>query len=283
MGKTDWFIEKFDSKDAVGGLSFRIDEILFEAKTPYQHIRVLKNDFFGNVMLLDDIVMLTEKDEFYYHDMLMHVPLLCVDNPEKVLIIGGGDGGSIREALKHSCVKKVVLCEIDEAVIDISRRFFPSLSSGFDDELVELFIGDGIEYVKTHKQEFDCICIDSTDPVGPAVGLFTPEFYTGVNECLTPGGVMCAQTESPAWSLEDVVRIYGNVCKAFKNAHIFTAPSPCYPSGFWSYSIGLNSDKNPAEDFDRQRASQIAKLCKYYNPDIHRSAFALPNYIQKKL
>jgi spermidine synthase len=205
---------------------------------------------------------------------------MCTDNPEDVLIIGGGDGGSVREALKHPTVKRVVLCEIDKMVIDVAKEFFPTLSCFLDDERVEIMVADGIEYVNEHKNEFDTICIDSTDPIGPAVGLFTPEFYKSVNESLTPQGAM---SESPAWSPAQVIKISSNIKKVFGNAHVYLSPSPCYPSGTWSYTLGVKSEMDPATGFDIDRAEQIASQCKYYNPEIHKAAFALPNFIRNAL
>jgi len=281
MGHDNWFIEEFEGQ--VGGLSFKIDEVLFDETSPFQSVKVVRNSFFGNVMLLDDLVMLTEKDEFYYHDMLVHVPLLCAENPRDVLIIGGGDGGSVREALKHECVDRVVLCEIDKMVIDAAREFFPTLASCLDDERVEILVADGIEYVGAHKNEFDTICIDSTDPVGPAVGLFTPDFYWTVREALTMKGTMSAQTESPSWSLKEVAGIASNIRQGFGNAHVYTAPSPCYPSGMWSFTLGIKSDKDPATDFDIARAEIISRQCRYYNTDIHKAAFCLPNFMREAL
>jgi len=207
-----WFIEVFDGK--AGGLSFYIDEVLYEKQSPYQNIKVVRNAFLGNIMLLDDLVMLTDKDEFFYHDMLVHVPMTCVDNPESVLIVGGGDGGSVREVLKHPGVRRVVLCEIDGMVIEAAREYFPALSSCLDDPRVEVVVTDGIEYVKAHRNEFDCICIDSTDPIGPAVGLFSIEFYGSIRDALTDRGAMSAQTESPAWSLDQVSSIVKNMRQA---------------------------------------------------------------------
>ncbi|MCD6570832.1 MAG: polyamine aminopropyltransferase [Deltaproteobacteria bacterium] len=279
--KKGWFIEDFEGQ--AGGLSFKIDEVLYEGGSQYQTIKILKNSFFGNVMLLDDIVMLTEKDEFFYHEMLIHIPMTCVDNPRNVLIIGGGDGGSVREALKHESVEQVVLCEIDKMVIDVAKRYFPALGSCLDDKRVDVVVADGTEYIKDMKSEFDCICIDSTDPIGPGEVLFTPKFYSMVRLALRPGGCMSAQTESPAWSLEDVIKIRGNIKKAFSNAHIYLGPTPCYPSGLWSFIIALTSDKDPAKDFDELRASRIASLCKWYNTDTHRAAFCLPNFIKEAM
>lgn len=276
-----WFIEVFDGK--AGGLSFYIDEVLYEKQSPYQNIKVVRNAFLGNIMLLDDLVMLTDKDEFFYHDMLVHVPMTCVDNPESVLIVGGGDGGSVREVLKHPGVRRVVLCEIDGMVIEAAREYFPALSSCLDDPRVEVVVTDGIEYVKAHRNEFDCICIDSTDPIGPAVGLFSIEFYGSIRDVLTDRGAMSAQTESPAWSLDQVSSIVKNMRQAFGNAYPYLVPVPCYPSGLWSCTLCFKQDRNPADVFDRERAELVSQRCRYYNTDIHRACFALPNFIKQAL
>jgi spermidine synthase len=275
-----WFIEEY--KGTVGAASFRVFDVLFEGKSRFQEVKVLNNPFFGNVLLLDDLVMLTEKDEFYYHDMLVHVPMLCTDKSESVLIIGGGDGGSVREVLKHDGVKRVVLCEIDDMVIKVAKDYFPTLSSSMNDSRVEIFIGDGIEYVLSHANEFDCILIDSTDPVGPATGLFTPEFYKNVRNAMKKGGTMGAQTESPAWRMGDVAGIMGNIRQAFGSSHLYLCPMPCYPSGLWSFALGFKDGGNPLL-FDEKRAATVAESCIYYNPEIHRAAFALPNFIKKAL
>jgi spermidine synthase len=283
MMKSDsWFIEVFDG-GKVGGLSFQVDEVLFQGRSPYQHIEVVQNSFLGKVMLLDGLVMLTEKDEFYYHDMLVHVPMACVEDPENVLVVGGGDGGSVREMLKHPSVRRVVLCEIDGMVIEAARRFFPSVSSCLDDSRVEVVVADGIDYVSGLRNEFDCICIDSTDPVGPAAGLFSTEFYTHVRDALTEKGAMSAQSESPAWSMEEVTSIVRNMKNAFGSVHPYIFPIPCYPSGLWSCTVCFRRDRNPVRDFDRQRAALLAKACKYYNADIHTSCFALPNFFRQAL
>jgi len=285
MERGSWFIEEVDGQvgGQVGGLSFRIEEVLFEADSPFQNIKVVSNPFFGKVMLLDDVVMLTDKDEYFYHDMLVHVPMTCADDPEEVLIIGGGDGGSVREVLKHPGVKRVVLCEIDEMVIDVAREYFPGLASCLDEERVEVLCADGIEYIKAQSSAFDCICIDSTDPVGPAEGLFTAEFYAHVKRALTPKGAMSAQTESPAWGLENLVRIVGNVRTGFGNASLYLTPVPCYPSGLWSMTCATAHNRNPAQHFDLKRAQAVSARCTYYNPEIHRASFVLPNFVKEVL
>lgn len=277
----NWFIEDFEGK--VGGLSFKVDKVLYKGQSEYQDIKVVENSFFGRVLLLDDIVMLSDKDEFYYHDMLVHVPMVCARSPRHVLVIGGGDGGTVREVLKHPGVERVVLCEIDAMVIDVAKRYFPSLSASLDDERVEIVNKDGSKYIKQFHESFDCICIDSTDPIGPGEKLFTKDFYSDVKKALRQDGCMSAQSESPAWSLDEVIRIRGNIASAFGNAHVYTAPTPCYPSGFWSFTLALVKDKDPEVDFDLGRAKDIAKLCRYYNPSIHRSSFALPNFIVQEL
>ncbi len=280
MFKDGWFVENF--KGQVGGLSFKVDDFLFEEQSTYQKVTVLYNSFFGNVMLLDDLVMLTEKDEFYYHDMLVHVPMAYIANPQEVLIIGGGDGGSVREVLKYPSVNKVTLCEIDQMVIDVARKYFPSVACALSDDRVEINVGDGIEYIKNKKEAFDCIMVDSTDPIGPAEGLFSLDFYRNLREALRPGGALSAQTEPPAWSLDDVVTINRKIGQAMGNASLYTLPEPSYPSGLWSCTLSTKP-QCAVDDFDHERAATIASQCKYYNPEIHKASFILPNFIREAL
>lgn len=280
MFKDGWFVEDFEGQ--TGGLSFKVDDFLFEETSPYQKVTVIHNSFLGNVMLLDELVMVTEKDEFYYHDMLVHVPLMCVDNPKEVLIIGGGDGGSVREALKHPSIERVVLCEIDRMVIDVARKYFPALSKDLDDLRVEIHVGDGIEYIRNHKESFDCILIDSTDPIGPAEGLFTVDFYHNVKAALCDGGAMSAQTESPAWSMHQVAMIRRKIEEVYGKAHLYLLPAPTYPSGLWSCTLALKSNRDHLS-IDEERAKALAEQCRYYNAEIHWAAFVLPNFVREAL
>ena len=204
----NWYYEENPGASRLG---IRVGEKLHEERSAYQKLSVYDTAFFGRVLTLDDVVMLTERDEFVYHEMLVHVPLCSIPEPQRVLIIGGGDCGALREALKHPNVEKVVQCDIDERVTRVSERFFPWVHEACADPRAELVFADGIEYVARHAASFDLIAVDSTDPVGPAAGLFVGDFYRAVLRALRPGGVMTAQTESPHWNADLVASIYREI------------------------------------------------------------------------
>lgn len=207
-----WFTEK-QTEDLE--ITCRIVKTLHIEKTKYQELALIETPQFGRMLVLDGAIQTTEKDEFVYHEMITHVPLFTHPNPENVLVIGGGDGGTIREILKHSSVNKAVLVEIDERVVEISKKFLPTISNALDDPRAKVVIEDGIKYVKENKNQFDVIIIDSTDPVGPAVGLFAVDFYRAVHEALRDGGIIVAQTESPFYNQELISKVYKNIRSIF--------------------------------------------------------------------
>lgn len=271
-----WFTEKFEEKQ---GLSIKVREILYSKQSKFQKIDVIDTYAYGKVLLIDGLVMTTEKDEFYYHEMITHIPLLANANPERVLVIGGGDGGTIREVLKHPSVKEVVLCEIDEMVIDVSKEYLPSIACSFDDPRVKVNIQDAVEYIKGQKNRFDAVLIDSTDPLGPGVGLFTEDFYTNVKNSLREGGVMSAQTESPVISQKEFMLINSILNKVFPVVKPYFAPVPTYPGGTWSWtfcSMGVQPEIN-----NEKTSAELEKVSRFYNRDIHKAVFALPNYLKK--
>ncbi|AYO30655.1 polyamine aminopropyltransferase [Biomaibacter acetigenes] len=266
-----WFSE-YQSKNV--RFSLRIKDMLYSRKTPYQFLSVFETEEMGRIMTLDDVVQLTTRDEFVYHEMISHVPLFTHRSPEKVLVIGGGDGGTIREILKHP-VKKVHLVEIDEQVIEASKKFFPSLSLGFSDPRTSIFCEDGIEFVKNNKG-YDVIIIDSTDPLGPAVGLFSREFYKDVFSALNNDGIMVAQTESPFFYGDFLKRVYGDISSIFRFTNIYTAVIPTYPGAFWTFTMGSKSIDPTAVD-----PGELPDLdTKYYSRDIHKSCFVLPPFVK---
>ncbi len=267
-----WFTE-YHSKNVK--FSIRVKEVLFTTKSPYQDIAVYETEDFGRVLALDDVIQVTTKDEFIYHEMIAHVPLFTHDKPERVLIIGGGDGGSVREVLKHP-IKEVHHVEIDEQVLNTSKKFFPSISSGYTDPRAKVFFEDGIEYIKNNKG-YDVIIIDSTDPLGPAVGLFSREFYKNVFEALNDDGIMVAQTESPFFYSDLINRIYNDVSGIFPFANIYSAVIPTYPGVYWTFTMGskkvdpLLKDLKNIPDIDT----------KYYSKEIHKSSFILPPFLKE--
>jgi len=271
-----WFTEKHENKQA---LSLRVKEVLYSGQSEFQKIDVIDTEAYGKVLLLDGLVMTTEKDEFFYHEMISHMPLLAHPNPEKVLVIGGGDGGTIREVLKHPSVKEIVLCEIDRKVIEVSKQFFPAIAGQIDNPKVKIHIEDAVEYIKAQKNCFDVVLIDSTDPLGPGVGLFTEEFYTNVRESLNENGVMAAQTESPIVCQKEFKLINSLLNKVFKIVKPYFAPVPTYPGAYWSWTFC--SETVEPEIKNKDLAAELETSSKYYNREIYKAVLAVPNYVKE--
>lgn len=262
------------------GLTVKIKDILFSGKSDFQRIDVFDTEVFGRMLVLYGSIMITERDEFIYHEMIAHVPLNVHPLPENVLVIGGGDGGTVREILKHSEVKNITLVEIDRLVVEVCRKFFSKVSEGFNDPRVKIIYDDGAKFIAETKELFDVIIIDSSDPVGPAEVLFQREFYENVYKRLKDDGIMVAQTESPFYDRNTISRVYKNFSQIFPIVKMYIAPIPTYPSGLWSF--GFCSKKfDPLKDLIEERAK--GKDLKYYNLEIHRAAFCLPNFIKELL
>jgi spermidine synthase len=268
----------------------KAERVLFESQTEHQHLVIFDNNRFGRVMMLDHIVQLTTADEFIYHEMMAHVPLTALEavEPEttkSVLIIGGGDGGVLREVLRHPSVERAVLCEIDHSVIDMCKDYFPAVSDGaFDNPRAEIVIADGTEYVRQHKNSFDVIMVDSTDPIGPGAVLFTKEFYGDCQEALNEGGVMLTQNGLPFMQPEELkqsVTYFKEL--GFKEATAFTATTPGYFGG--PMSQGWASKRPDLSQVDADLLwdwyNALDIKTRYYDPDVHRGAFALPRYIRE--
>ena len=274
----DWFIEKHTPH---AGLSLAIRERLLDEQTPFQRIEVLDTHEFGRMMLLDGCVMFTDRDEFVYHEMIVHVPMLTHPAPKDVLIIGGGDGGSVREALKHPGVESVQLVEIDEGVINASRKYFPALVTGLDDPRVSIQCMDGFQFLDDHQDAFDVILVDSIDPVGEAAKLFTTSFYAKVKASLRAGGCAAFQSESPFYSTSVLAEMQQRLGEGFKVVRPYTAFIPTYPSGLWSFTFTSDS-MDPLQRFPERMPPHLDGL-RYLNAGVFRAAFALPNYIREGL
>ncbi len=225
-------------------------------------------------------MMTTEGDEWHYHEMIVHIPMMHHKNPKTVLVIGGGDGGTVREVLKHDTVEKVVLCEIDGMVIDVCKKYLPTISCELDNPKCEILVQDAIEYIKDKENMFDIILIDSTDPMGPGEGLFTDEFYTNVKRSLKEGGIMVAQSESPFTNKEEIKKMYTQLRRVFPIVSTYTSNIPTYPGGYWAWAFCSESVK-PLSYWDERRGEQITKTCKIYNKEYHEARFALPNYLKE--
>lgn len=274
----DFFYERHPRKAA--GISFELEDILYSDQSHYQKVDILQTKNYGRMMLLDEVVMLTSVDEFVYHEMISHVPLSVHPRPQQVLTIGGGDGGTLREVVKHPTVERAVLAEIDQKVLDVSRKYFPEIAAGLDHPKADLQIGDALEYIKDKKAEFDVILSDSTDPIGPAVGLFEQPFYQNVYEALTGDGIFVAQSESPFWDPEIVQKIVKNLTPVFPVVRFYLAFIPTYPSGMWSF-VFASKGPDPIKDLRNDATAHFQSELKYYSPEIHQAAFTLPPFVKK--
>jgi len=280
-----WFTERDDDI----ALSLRhTGEVLYRAQSPYQKVEVFDTYAYGKLLVLDGKVMTTDQDEYVYHEMISHPALMSHPNPKRVLVIGGGDGGATREILRHDCVEKVVMVEIDQLVIDASIEHLPQIASQFGNPRLELRVEDGIDYVEQAPDaSFDVILIDSTDPIGPAEGLFTESFYRQVHRLLTPQGIMMVQSESPRFNVQVFQEIYSCFRGIFgaQSVHCMLISVPTYPSGSWSLAYCSKGGVHPLRDFDVEKTAAFSakEKLKYYNEEIHSAAFALPNYVKTLL
>ena len=262
--------------------TFRMDEVLFEVRTEHQHLVIFKNPFWGTVMALDGIIQTTERDEFIYHEMMTHVPILAHGSAKKVLIIGGGDGGILREVTKHASVEAVTQVEIDEKVVEMCKQYLPNHSAGaFDDPRLNLVIDDGVNFVRTTEEKFDVIISDSTDPVGPGEVLFESPFYEGVKRCLNPGGVFVAQNGVVFMQGEEVTNSYRRLSPLFADVHFYHAAVPTYVGGSMTFAWASDNPelrRQPVEVI-RERFEASGIETRYYTPEIHVGSFALPKYV----
>lgn len=280
-----WFTDR--NENIALSIRHKGDRVFWE-KSPYQTVEILDTFEYGKMLTVDSMVMCSEKDEKAYHEMIIHVPMLSQPQVKDVLVIGGGDGGSVRELLKHPQVEAITMVEIDEAVVRASREFLPSLSSGLEDPKLTLIIDDGIEFVKqAAANSYDLIVVDSSDPVGPSEGLFSETFYRDVYRCLRPDGLMTAQSESPRFNQRAFVDLNHCLKRIFGQAkvHCYLAFIPTYPTGMWSFSYCSKAGLHPVTSLDRDRATQFAQAqgLQYYNSDMHQAAFCLPTFIRTML
>jgi len=276
----DLWVKEVHGDDIVA-LSFKVEKTLFSGRSRFQKIDVVKTRSHGAMLLNDGIIMLSERDEFIYHEMIAHVPLFVHPSPKRVLVIGGGDGGTVREVLRHP-IEKVVMVEIDELVVNVCRKHIPSVSSALDDPRLELLIEDGVKYVERTKEKFDVVMIDSTDPIGPAAPLFNKAFYKKVASVLGRHGILISQAESPFYDQDIQQSMLTNQRPFFKNMQLYFFPTLTYPGGLWSFGFA-SKGLCPIGDFDVVRVEESGIATRYYNPRIHISAFALPNFVSENL
>jgi spermidine synthase len=269
-----WYTEK---QTPNLGFSCKITRTLHTERTAYQDLAIIDTVQFGKMLVLDGMVMTTEADEFVYHEMISHVALNTHPQPKRVLVVGGGDGGVIREILKHKTVEQAVLAEIDNRVVELSQEYLPGIAGSLTDSRVVLAIGDGVEHVRRSKNQYDVIIIDSTEPIGPAVGLFSREFYQDVYRALTADGIMVAQSESPFVNQDVIQMIHANLKGVFPIKYLYMASIPTYPSGLWSFTIA-SKQYDPLQADPHKFAAMDTK---YYTPELHFGAFKLPRFVER--
>ena len=265
------------------GIAIEKDKELFSDKSDFQTVDVFSSRAFGNVLTLDGLMMVTERDEFFYHEMIVHIPMLTHKNPENILVVGGGDGGTVREILKHPSVKHIDMVEIDGMVIEASKKFFPTVSCELDNPKVSVLVEDAIDFIKDKENVYDVVLVDSTDPIGPGEGLFNTAFYNNVKRSLKKGGIVVPQTEGPFGQAENMRKTYALLRKVFKNVAPYCGPMPTYPGGYWSWGFCSDDVEIPADytKIDEKRAKEIEKTCKIYNRQLHGAVFAVPNFVRE--
>lgn len=279
-----WFSEIQDDLWPGQCFSLKVKKILHEEKSKFQDIKIVETETYGTCLILDGIIQCTSRDEMSYQEMISFLPLCCHPEPRKVLIVGGGDGGVAREVVKHPDVEEVHQVEIDDRVVDLSKQFLPKMACGFEHPKLKLTIGDGFEYMKQHKNEFDVIITDSSDPIGPAVSLFQESYYELMKNALRKGGIVSSQGGS-YWLDEDYIKKTMSGCKQhFAQVAYAVTSVPSYPCGNIGFVIGsLDTSRSlrdePARQFTNKEIDKMG--LKFYSTAMHKAAFTLPRYIEK--
>ena len=275
-----WFSESHSDNVR---FQIKIDKHLFSGASAFQRIDIMESTELGRILTLDGLLMITEKDEFVYHEMMVHVPMAVNPDIKNVLVIGAGDGGTVKRLVQYPNIQSITMVEIDSLVVEKCREYFPALTAGFHDPRVNLLFADGLKYVRNFSSAFDLIIVDSTDPFGPGEGLFTREFYGSCHKALTSNGIMVNQHESPFYDCyKDTVRRTHNLLKVFfPVAEVYQAHIPTYPSGHWLF--GFSSKQYRGTEIKKERWEQLSIPCNYYNTALHAGAFALPQYAKELL
>ena len=265
-------------------LSIKVEKQLYSGQSDFQRIDVFESEEYGRFLTLDGYMMLTERDEFIYHEMIVHVPMAVNPDIKNVLVIGAGDGGVLRELTRYKSVERIDLVEIDEQVVEVCKKYLPKTACGFEDSRVNVYFQDGLKFVRRCENAYDLIIVDSTDPFGPGEGLFTKEFYGNCCNALTEKGIMVNQCESPFYSEDRIAmqRAHKRIVESFPVSRVYQAHIPSYPSGHWLF--GFASKKyHPVKDLDPEAWKSLGIKTRYYNTKLHAAAFALPNYVQELL
>lgn len=268
-----WFYEKHTDGYEV---RWRITDVLHRETTPYQQLAVLETVEWGRALVLDGVLQLTEKDEYVYHEMIAHVIMNSHPHPESVLIIGGGDGGALREVLKHRQVKDVDLVEIDRRVVEVSQQFFPQVAGSFNDPRAHLHVADGFDFIRSATREYDVIIVDSSDPVGPSEKLFSVDFYLDLHQMLKPDGMVVVQSESPVFYSSHFIACQANLQLVYPIVAVYLAPVSTYVSGPWAFTVGSKQHDPRVINNDQPVLTDL----KYYTEELHKAVFCLPRFVQ---
>ena len=276
-----WFTEKHTPNV---GLTIKVDKQLYSAQSDFQRIDIFSSPEFGRFLVLDGCMMLTEKDEFIYHEMIAHVPMCVNPLAKNALIIGGGDGGTARELLRYNTLERIDLVEIDEMVVAACREYLPQTAACLADRRLRIYYEDGLKFIRHAHDEYDLIIVDSTDPFGPGEGLFTKEFYGNCFKALTADGIMVNQHESPFYDevATATQRAHKRIVESFPISRVYQVHIPTYPSGHWLFGFAAKT-RHPVKGVDFARWEALGLKTRYYNPHLHAGAFALPNYVEELL
>ncbi|MCL1882593.1 MAG: polyamine aminopropyltransferase [Defluviitaleaceae bacterium] len=265
-------------------LSIRVDRQICCVQSKYQRIEIFESPEFGRFLTLDGFMMLTEKDEFIYHEMITHVPMAVHPMAKKVLVVGAGDGGVMRELSKYEQIDRIDVAEIDSEVVRVCKEFLQKTAVGFEDPRVNIFYEDGLKFVRSKESEYDIIIVDSTDPFGPGEGLFSKEFYGNCFKALTPDGILINQHESPFYEKDAAIvkRAHKRIVQSFETSRVYQLHIPTYPSGHWLFGFA-SKGLHPLKDLDADRWNALAISTRYYNTNLHKGAFYLPVYVEELL
>ncbi len=276
-----WYTEKHTN---CVQFSIRVDEQLLSVESEFQTIDIFRTREFGKLLVLDGYLMVTEKDEFIYHEMITHVPMATNPNIKSVLVIGAGDGGTIRELSHYKTIEKIDMVEIDKLVVDVCKEYLWQTACKLDDSRVKIYYEDGLKFVRTKRNEYDLIIVDSTDPFGPGEGLFTKEFYGNCFNALKANGILVNQHESPYYEQDAraMQKAHKKIKQVFPNCFVYQAHIPTYPSGHWLFGFASKT-YHPTNNLDDKAWNKLNIYTKYYNTDLHKGAFALPNYVKRLL
>lgn len=276
-----WFHERGEMWPGQA-MSLKVKKVIYHQRSLYQDVLVFESESYGNVLVLDGVIQVTERDEFSYQEMIAHIPLFAHPNPQKVLVIGGGDGGVLREIARHPSVEEIVICEIDKDVIDVSKKYLRSVAKGYDDPRVTVHIMDGAKFMDANHDSFDVIITDSSDPIGPASVLFETPFYNAMHASLRQGGIVCTQGECMWLHLHLIKPLLKAISSTYTDVGYAYTAIPTYPSG----QIGLiiaTKGRGPCSKPVRTPSEEVQKELRYYTPEIHSAAFALPAFAKRAI